>query len=192
MNNILDLIRASRTCRRFRGSDALTGDDLTALVSAARLSPSARNAQPLRYILVSSPEVREALFPLLVLGGGLAPGQRAAPHQHPGGYIIIFGPDRLENFGLMDVGIAAQSINLAANDAGFACCMIGAFNKPALHDLLTPPEGLDAKLVIAVGVPDEERRITLARMGETAYYRDADDTHCVPKLSVDDLVIARR
>ena len=190
---LTELIATSRTCRRFQSHAGLTDGLLTDLVNTARLSPCARNAQVLRYAVVADPSVRSELFHLVTMGGAFKPEQRPTPEQQPGGYIVILGPQKLEGFGLMDVGIAAQSINLAANASGLACCMIGAFNKPALHQLLNVPDGLDAKLVLALGLPAEDRQIApMGSDGNTNYFRDDHDVHWVPKRPLDEILVIHR
>lgn len=190
---LTELIVTSRTCRRFQSAVGLTEGILTDLVNMARLSPSARNGQVLRYALVADPGARRELFGLITLGGAFKPEQRPTAAQQPGAYIVILGPEKLEGFALMDVGIAAQSVNLAANASGLACCMVGAFNKPALHKLLDVPADLDAKLVLALGVPAEDRQIApLGPDGDTAYFRDDHDVHWVPKRALDDIIVIRR
>ena len=124
-----ELITSARTCRRFKGEKHLSSETLAELVDHARLSASARNMQVIRFITVADRENCERLNSLVVMGGALTPEQRATDRQHPGGFIVIAGPDKMDDFAMMDVGIAAQSINLAACEAGLACCMIGAVKK---------------------------------------------------------------
>lgn len=189
---LAELVVAARTCRRFKGSMGLPSGVLGDLVDLARFCPSARNAQPLRYALISDSEARETMFSLVTFGAALKPEQRATAQQHPGAYIVILAPLDLSAMGLMDVGIAAQTINLAATAAGLACCMIGAFSKPGVINLLGTPAELEPKLVLALGAPDEERQITtLGPDGNTSYFHDDHDVHWVPKRSLEDVVITR-
>lgn len=188
-----ELIVTSRTCRRFQSSVGLTEGILVDLVNMARLSPNARNAQVLRYAIVADPTARREVFGLLTLGGAFRPEQRPTAEQQPGGYIVVLGPEKLEGFGLMDVGIAAQSVNLAANASGLACCMVGAFNKPALRKLLELSAELDPKLVLALGAPAEDRQIaTVGENGDTAYFRDDHGVHWVPKRALEDVIVIRQ
>ena len=190
---LTELIVTSRTCRRFQSSVGLTEGILADLVNMARLSPNARNAQALRYAIVTEPAARREVFGLLTLGGAFKPEQRPTVEQQPGGYIVVLGPEKLDAFGLMDVGIAAQSVNLAANASGLACCMVGAFKNPALRKLLDAPADLDPKLVLALGVPAEDRQIApLDEHGDTAYFRDDHGVHWVPKRALEDLIVIRR
>ena len=58
---IEQLVRATRTVRRFQEERGLERDVLAGLVDLARLGGSARNAQPLRYMIVVEPALRQAL-----------------------------------------------------------------------------------------------------------------------------------
>lgn len=190
--NIHDLLVHARTCRRFTG-EPLSPELLASLVDCARISASARNEQVLRFATVSAPAVCEQINELIVLGGALKPEQRAKSHQHPRGFIVIMGPGKKSDFALIDLGIAAQSIKLAAADAGLDSCMIAAFKKNEVTALLGVPQGLEVYLVIALGRPDEERRLVEPREdGSITYYRDSKDVHCVPKRRLEDVLIIRR
>ena len=188
-----ELISRARTCRRFKGDHRLSSETLADLVDHARLSASARNHQVLRFITIADKDVCEAMNALVVMGGSLTPEQRATEKQHPGGFIVIAGPEKMDDFALMDVGIAAQSINLAACEAGLACCMIGAVKKNEASALLGLPDGMQVRLVLALGEPDEVRRLVDRRSdGSLTYYRDENDEHCVPKISLDEAIILRK
>lgn len=187
-----ELITQARTCRRFKGDRRLSCETLAELVDHARLSASARNRQVLRFAVIADRDTCEALNALVVMGSALSPEQRATATQHPGGFIVIAGPELSDDFLGMDVGIAAQSINLAACEAGLACCMIGAVKKTEAATLIGLPEGLQIRLVLAIGEADEVRRIVERRSdGGLTYYRDENDEQCVPKITLDEAVIIR-
>lgn len=184
-----ELVATSRTCRYFRNTPHLTEGILSDLVNMAHLAPSARNLQPLRYALVVSPEARKEFFPLLNMMGGRSAEERADETRHPAGYIVLIAPKGLNDFGVMDIGIAAQTINLAARSAGLACCMIGAFNKPAADAFLGVPEDMESRLVLALGAPDEDCRLTgPGADGSLTYYNDEAKVHWVPKLPLTDVI----
>lgn len=191
--SLKELLTTSRTCRRFQADVSLSEAKLADLVDLARISPSARNAQVLRYAIVADAAARRRMFGLITMGGALKESQRPTAEQEPAGYIIILAPEKLDAFGLMDVGIAAQSVNLAANDMNLACCMIGAFNKPGVRALLELPADLDPKLVLALGSPAEKRGLApLNADGSTTYFLDHEGVHRVPKRSLDEVLVIRR
>lgn len=93
----------------------------------------------------------------------------------------------------MDIGIAAQTINLGARTAGLACCMIGAYNRPAADAFLGVPEGMESRLVLALGAPDEDCRLTGPNAdGSLSYYNDEAGVHWVPKLPLTDVIMLVR
>ncbi len=184
-----DLVVQARTCRRFQGDQAVSFSALQEFIDHARLSASARNKQQLRFVCITDKEACSAMNAFVVMGGALSAEQRATPKQHPAAFIAIIGPEEMDSFAVMDVGIAAQTINLAACEAGLACCMIGAFQKEKAARLIGLEDGLQIKLILAIGKADEERRIVPPVNGSLTYYRDENDVHCVPKLPLDTLII---
>ena len=89
-----------------------------------------------------------------------------------------------------DVGIAAQTILLAAVEKGLGGCMIGSFRKPELKSLLGLSEGIEPNLVVALGKPAEKVILTeVGADGSTAYYRDENDVHYVPKRRLEDIIL---
>ena len=94
------------------------------------------------------------------------------------------------DFLAVDVGIAAQTVNLAARERGFGVCMIGSFEHDALSELLFLPRVVDPVLVIALGTPAEEPIICkVPEDGSTKYFRDDADLHFVPKRSLEEVQI---
>ena len=188
-----ELISKARTCRRYKGNITPSTEVLAEFIDHARLSASARNGQILRYITVTDAALRAELDKLVVLGGALTPEQRATDAQRPGAYIAICAPEKIDDFAVMDIGIAAQSMNLAACEAGFNTCMIGAMKKDEAAALLGVPEGMAVRLILAIGAPDEEIRLVGRREdGKLTYYRDENDVHCVPKITLEEAIIFKK
>ncbi len=188
-----DLFVTNRTCRTFDESRAVTREELLGFVECARLAPSTANIQPLCYRLVCTPEECALIQPLTKWGGAL-PELHLPPEGHrPTAFVIIcqdtekFGPaDKFR----IDVGICAMAMDLAAAEAGLACCIIQSFRKEELSAALGLPENVAPLLVVAFGKPDEIRKtVGTGEDGSTRYYRDADGVHCVPKRSIEEIVL---
>ena len=64
-----DLILKNRSYRRFDQSVTVPMELLREMVDAARLSGSARNMQPLKYMLFNDPSECARIFPALAWGG---------------------------------------------------------------------------------------------------------------------------
>ena len=88
-----------------------------------------------------------------------------------------------------DVGIAAQSIMLAAAEKGYGGCMIGSFSPSALAEILSLPSDVIPQLVLALGKPDETVVLTdAAEDGSVTYYRQ-NGIHYVQKRALKDIIL---
>jgi nitroreductase len=189
-NMLHDLIARSRSCRRFDETSVIDRTTLESLVELARLSPSAANQQPLKYILSCDPETNAAIFPHLTWAGYLKDWPGPAEGERPSAYLVILGDTKVSrNFGC-DHGIAAQSMLLGATEKGLAGCMIGLVARDDLREALGIPARYEILLVIALGKPAEEVVIEeVGAQGDIKYWRDDEGTHHVPKRSLKDLIV---
>ena len=131
-----DLVKANRSCRRFYEDHAVKLKQLQDLVDLARLSASAANFQPLKYILACQPEMNVKIFSCLAWAGYLKNWPGPGPGERPAAYIVILGDTEIsKNFGC-DHGIAAQSILLGAREKGLAGCVLNSINREALQEIL--------------------------------------------------------
>jgi nitroreductase len=187
--SIKDLIMRNRSYRRFYHDKLITEKQLQDLVELARLSPSAANLQPLKFILSCSTKKNEMIFSCLAWAGYIKdwPGPEEA--ERPTGYIIILGDTEIvEDFGC-NHGIAAQSITLGAAEMGFGGCMIASIQRNKLAELLKIPRRYEILLVIALGEPKERVVVVEANGGDIKYWRDANRTHHVPKRPLSEIIL---
>ncbi len=187
---IEELIKKNRSCRRFYQDEIISAETLAWLVNLARLSASAANLQPLKYLLSTDSHKNEKIFSCLAWAGYLKDWPGPADGERPAAYIIIFGDKEIStNFGC-DHGIAAQSILLGAREIGLGGCMLGSINRDHLRQLFTIPEKCEILLVIALGKPKEE--VVLEEVGpegDIKYWRDEAGVHHVPKRKLEDIII---
>ena len=153
---IRDLILKNRSYRRFYQEVDIKLETLTELVDLARLSPSARNAQPLRYILSCEPQRNSLIFPHLAWARYLRGWPDPCEGERPSEYIIILGGTEIsQSFGC-DHGIAAQSIMLGAAEKGLGGCIIASIDRKELRKALVIPLRYEILLVLALGKPKEK------------------------------------
>jgi nitroreductase len=186
---IEELIKHNRSCRRFHQNHEIDTETLKDLVNLARLSGSAANLQPLKYILSCSAEKNERIFSCLAWAAYLKdwPGPNAS--ERPSAYIIILGDTTIsKDFGC-DHGIASQSILLGAREKGLAGCMIGMIKRTKLRNTLKIHEHFEILLVLAIGKPKEEVMIETVVDDNIKYWRDNDRVHHVPKRKLEDIII---
>ena len=86
---IADLIKKNRSFRRFYQDHVLDIETLTDLVDLARLSASAANLQPLRYILSVDSKKNSQIFSCLAWAAYLQDWKGPEEGEKPSGYIII-------------------------------------------------------------------------------------------------------
>lgn len=187
---VKELVRQSRSYRRFFQDHPIEPATLRELVDLARLSPSARNAQPLKYMLSCEPQQNELIFPHLGWAGYLKEWPGPAEGERPAAYIIILGDIRLsQRFGC-DHGIAAQSILLGAAEKGLGGCIIGSIQKEQLRQAVSIPPHLEILLVIALGKPKETVVIEpVGPNGDIKYWRDAQARHHLPKRALAEIIV---
>jgi len=187
---IRDMVVKNRSCRRFDQEIAVGRQALEQLVDLARLSASASNLQPLKYILSCEGETNALIFAHLGWAGYIEDWPGPAEGERPSAYIIMLGDTTItKSFGC-DHGIAAQSIVLGATEMNLAGCMIALIDRKALRDTLNIPSQYEILLAIALGSPKE--RIVVEGVGphgDIRYYRDGAGVHHVPKRALKDIVL---
>jgi nitroreductase len=187
---IEDLIRRNRSCRRFLQDQPVSRETLQWLVNLARISASAANLQPLKYVLSCDPEQNAAIFSCLAWAGYLKDWPGPAEGEQPAAYIVILGDREITTNLGCDHGIAAQSILLGAREKGLAGCMIGSIKKDQLRRLLELSERYDVLLVLALGRPREKAVLTdVGPDGNIKYWRDDAGVHYVPKRTLEEIMI---
>lgn len=189
----LDLVKQARSHRGFRQDRKVTRQELEHLVECARFTPAARNDQVLKYYLAEKPETLAAIQPLTKWAGALAELHLPRKGAEPVAYIVICLDGSLAENPTpyqRDVGIVAQTMLLAAVEMGLNGCMIGSFAAGELREKLGLPEAIKPQLLLALGEGTD--RIVMTDVGEdgsTTYYRDAEDTHYVPKRTLEQLIL---
>lgn len=191
---INDLVRRTRTVRRFQEKKQIDPALVLDLIDLARLGGSARNGQVLRYMVVTGENLRGQLFPLLGWAGYLRDWPGPAPGERPPAYIVCMldmevlrGADTEAHF---DLGIATQNLLLGAAEQGLFGCRIGAFSPGAVHRLLALDDRFKVLLVLALGYPAET--VVLEEVGpdgDIRYWHDDQGVHHVPKRRLADILI---
>ncbi|MGQ9546037.1 MAG: nitroreductase family protein [Dehalococcoidia bacterium] len=185
-----DLVLKNRSYRRFHQDVDIKLETLRELVDLARLSASARNAQPLKYILSCESQKNSLIFPHLVWAGYLKGWPGPSEGERPSAYIIILGDTEISSSFGCDHGIAAQSIMLGATEKGLGGCIIASIDKEGLRKALGIPLRYEILLVLALGKPKETVVIETVCAGEDIkYWRDNNGVHHVPKRRLDDIIL---
>lgn len=183
-----DLLLKNRSYRRFYQEERIEIKDLQEMVAYVRLTPSAANKQPLKFVLVTDESMKEKIFVHLKWAGYLKDWDGPEQGERPAAYIVLLGNRKGSPYIDADYGIAMQTILLSAVEKGFGGCLIGSFNKEKIRQLLDIPGELEISVVIALGKPKEQVVIEDVKDGDIKYWRDEKQVHHVPKRSLEDLI----
>ena len=117
-----------------------------------------------------------------------------AEGERPTGYIVIVGErGKRAQLNGIDAGIAAQTMQLAAQTRDIGSCILLSFNHDAVAKALDIPDTMEPLLVVALGLQKEVRVADTAKGPEDlAYWRDDKGVHHVPKLPLETLVLIKK
>jgi nitroreductase len=158
-SEFLNLVRTRQSIRGY-ASKPVEKDKLERCLEAARLAPSACNAQPWTFIVVDNPDLKNRLAGLTA--------DRWLPLNHwtrqaPIHVVIVVESANVtarigakvkkRDFPWIDVGIAAEHFCLHAAAEGLGTCMLGWFNEDKVRSLLHIPPNKRIGLIITLGYP---------------------------------------
>ena len=151
------VLRGRRSIRRFLPTPG-EPEKLRACLEAARIAPSAHNAQPWRILVVDDPALKERLTAAAF--SGFYSGSKFAA-QAPIILALLARPSktvarvgsRIQGipFYLLDMGIAGEHIVLQAEELGLATCWMGWFNYRRARKVLAVPRGFKLVALMPLG-----------------------------------------
>lgn len=156
--DFLDFVTTRQSVRAFDAERQVEKDKIERIVSAARLSPSACNAQPWHLIVVDDPELKNRVADAT---SARALGMNHFTKQAPVHILLVEekvnltsglgGWVKQKDYAQMDMGVVAAHIVLAAHAEGLGSCILGWFNEPKMRELLSIPDSKRVWLDIAIG-----------------------------------------
>ena len=185
---LIDLLKNTRSYRRFDEAIKISKKELRELVGLTRWCASGRNAQPLRYAIIHKEEECTTIFPLLTWAGYLTDWAGPEVGERPTAYLVQLLDTRIVENCLCDDGIQVQTIMLGAVEKGYGGCIIKAFQNENLCKALNLPAYMKITYVLALGKPKETVVIEDIKGDDFKYWRDAEGVHYVPKRREEDLV----
>ena len=151
--SVLDVIKERRSVRSYK-PDPIPEDVLQRVLDAARFSPSGKNLQPWKFILVNDENLKRRLAEASV-------GQYFVA-EAPLVIVACAFPDkcysRMGNYMKswpVDVAIAIEHLMLQAQEEGLGTCWIGAFEEEDVKAILDIPEGVRVLALTPVGYTTE-------------------------------------
>jgi nitroreductase len=129
---------------------------LDTCIETARLSPSACNSQPWKFVVVTDTatvnDIGEACTSM---------GMNSFARQSPVFVAVVLEKMNLsasigsvikdKEYSLLDIGIAVNQFCLQATELELGTCIIGWFNEKKVHKILNVPRSKRIPILIAVG-----------------------------------------
>ena len=151
--DLMEAIKTRRSIRQYKETH-VPEDLLKEVLNAARLAPSADNAQPWRIIVVRDEQLKLKL--------AAASNSQKFIAQAPIVLVICGMPDEAfstvggyMNAHVIDATIAFDHITLAAHAYGLGTCWIGWFKEEKVRDILAIPEDIPVVALTPLGYPAE-------------------------------------
>ena len=188
-DELKSLLESDRSYRIFDQSQRIARTTLEQLVDLTRLCASGRNAQPLRYRIVTSDEECAKVFQWLKWAGYYTNWAGPAEGERPAAYLVQCLDTEVSANCLCDDGLHLQAITLGATTLGYGCCIIKSFNVAEVASALGIDARYQPRYVLAIGRPAETVRLEPQVGEEFKYYRTADGVHHVPKRALSELII---
>jgi nitroreductase len=151
------LINNRQSVRGYK-PDMVVKEKIDRILEAGRLSPSACNAQPWKFIVVDEPELKNKIAEAT---SNRVIGINHYTKQAPVHIVMVLEPANFNsNFGsfvkdknlpLIDIGIAAAHLCLQATAEGLGTCILGWFNERSVRKLLDIPKSKRVILIITLG-----------------------------------------
>ncbi|MEE3394010.1 MAG: nitroreductase family protein [Lachnospiraceae bacterium] len=192
--DFIELIRNTRSTRRFLQSEKISIKDLHTLVRAASLCPSALNRQPMKYIVSNNGNINAEIFKNLIWAPYIKDWDGPVEGQRPAAYLIMVLDKELSPSAEIDAGIQAQSILLCAKSMGISGCMLEKINKPEIAKIFELSDRYEVQLVIALGKGAEDIIMEPVVREEDGghgikFYHDTEGRHHVPKRSAEEITL---
>ena len=163
--NFHQLVEQRQSTRAFDTERGVDRETVNRILEAARLAPSACNAQPWRFIVVDDPEMKNKVADAT---SAKLLGMNHFTKQAPVHIIVVEenvnlssgfgGLVKNKQFAFLDIGIAAAHICLAAQSEGLGTCILGWFDESKVKSLLDIPKSKRVPLDIILGYPAQPLR----------------------------------
>ena len=162
----MELIEAIKTRRSIRkySDKPVEEENLQTVLEAVRMAPSWANYQCWRMVVIREKSMKQRISDLSYVESYFAPkGYKSNPSMKalaeapvvivlcadPGQSGVLWG----QNYYLVDVGLAAQNLMLAAKDQGLGTVFVGIYDEEKLKHLLNIPEAIRIVGLFPLGYP---------------------------------------
>lgn len=156
-----ELAKIRQSDRKYKNQE-VEKEKILQCLETARLSPSANNSQPWKFVVVDDVEKKEQIAECSI---GL--GMNKFTHQCPVILAVVIekqdfmtkigGIIKNKDYSTFDVGIAVNQFCLQAADLGLGTCIMGWFDEKKIKKILGV-KNRRIPLLISLGYPDAPTR----------------------------------
>jgi len=161
MGEFMDVVKGRRSIRNYQDKD-IPEDVLSRIFEAVRWSPSWANTQCWELVVVKKPEIKQQLQEIMSKGNPAARAMVEAPvvlavcgKLHSSGYYKSQVTTKFGDWLLFDLGIATQTLCLAAHELGLGTVIAGLFDHDKAREIVGAPEGYELVVLIPLGYPSK-------------------------------------
>jgi len=162
MSDLMSIVKGRRSIRRFQDKP-VPETDLQQILEAVQWSPSWANTQCWEIVVVKDREMKERLNEALSPTNPAKKGLPDAPlvlalcgKLQSSGFYKGQATTKLGDWFMFDLGIATQSLCLAACNLGLGTVIVGSIDHDKAKDVLGVGEGYELVALIPVGYPAKE------------------------------------
>lgn len=161
--DFLQLVLSRQSDRAYDKERPVEAEKLERILEAGRLAPSACNAQPWKFVVITEPELARKIGKAAAALGMNKFAKDAPVHilvveESANITSLLGGKVKGKHFPLIDIGITTAHITLAAESEGLGSCILGWFDEKEMKRLTGIPDSKRLLLDITIGYPAKEKR----------------------------------
>ncbi|MBC8594126.1 nitroreductase family protein [Oscillospiraceae bacterium N12] len=161
--DFLQLAMSRQSDRTYDKERPVEPEKLERILETGRLAPSACNAQPWKMVVITDQELAQKVGKAAA-GLGMNKFAKDAPvhilvvEESANITSLLGGKLKNKHFPLIDIGILAAHIVLAAESEGLGSCILGWLDEKEIKRLTGIPDSKRLLLDIIIGYPAKEKR----------------------------------
>ncbi|MBS3758785.1 MAG: nitroreductase family protein [Desulfobacterales bacterium] len=161
MQDLMTVLKERRSIRNYEDKD-VADDKLQTILEAVQWSPSWANTQCWEVVVIKDDAVKEKVLEAVPSANPASKSITRAPvllalcaKLGTSGYFKEQVTTKFGDWYMFDLGIASQSICLAAHAVGLGTVIVGLFDHDKAKAAINVPEGYELVALIPVGYPSK-------------------------------------
>jgi nitroreductase len=164
MADLKEIVQRRRSIRRYQDR-GIPEEHLTTILEAIKWAPSWANTQCWEVIVIKDQAIKQKLQETLSHRNPASTAIKEAPvvialcgKLASAGYKKGEAATKFGDWFMFDIGIAAQTLCLAAHDLNLGTVIVGSLDHAKAKEVLKVPEGYEVVSLIPMGYPAEESK----------------------------------